>query len=110
MNYFRLNQQGRFDFIQAIHGKREFADRRQIAGFHLTVSFSGQQAAVYRSGLRGVFDAANRAQAPSAAQRIIRQPVATGGCDDPGFIPFEYFVQQAHGPGVREQRAELPPI
>ena len=64
-------------------------------------ALAAHQRPVHRHRLCGVLDAAGRPQTPVRAQRIIRRTVRGAAAADPGRIPGEHGIEQAHATLVR---------
>src|SRR3954470_9674787 len=57
--------------------------------------------------LGGILDAANPRQASVGTERIVRKLVAGGPANYGVLVPRQDTVEQAHGPGMRDQRRNV---
>jgi len=61
----------------------------------------GEQGAVHRHGLCGIFYAARNSEATVGAKRVVGRAMRRSAAADASGIPFEDFVEQTHAPPMR---------
>ncbi len=95
--------------VEAGDAQRDAAHAGEIALTRRRLR-TGEQGAVHRHRLRGVFDAGGGAEAACGAQRMGGVEVAHRAAQNRGRRPFQHRIEQAHVALVRDVRGDPAPV